>query len=146
MYAFCIRINDMRLTPFTPKKFLRRVFSQLWMLALQFILGMVLNLLGNDTRGLSHAAYNATLVIHILNAIGLLEGGIYIALKKRSRLSWWAAATITITFCGGVLTMLTELNAWSFVMACGFLASSWLYVVLYMRADRAMRSNRVSSK
>lgn len=136
----------MKLKPFTPKRHRRRVYSQLWMLALQFIFGMVLNLVGSDTRGASHTLYNATLVAHILNAIGLVEGGIYIALKERSSLSWWATAAISVTFCGGILTVLTGLDAWSFIMACGFLASSWIYVVMYIRADRALQSSNVGSK
>lgn len=136
----------MRLKPFTPRKFRRRVFSQLWMLALQFILGMILNLIGSDTRGVSHTAYNATLAVHILNAIGLVEGGIFIAAKEQSKLSWWAVTAISVTFVGGVLTVLTGQDLWSFVMACGFLISSWLYVVLYMRAYQAIDSNERGTK
>lgn len=137
MGVFSYKMTSMKPRPFPPKKFRRRVFSQLWMLALQFILGMVLNLIGNGTLGASHTVYNVALVVHILNAIGLVEGGIYIALKEHSQLSWWAAIALSITFCGGVLTMRTGQDIWSFVMACGFLASSWLHVVLYMRADRS---------
>jgi len=131
----------MKLKPFTPQKFHRRVFSQLWMLALQFVLGMILNLIGSKVSGAKHTIYDVVLVTHIINAIGLLEGGIFIALKEQSKLSWWAAITITITFCGGVLTVLTQQDAWSFVMACGFLVSSWLYIVLYVRADRRIHDD-----
>lgn len=131
----------MKMKPFTPKKLRRRVFSQLWMLALQFVFGMILNLVGTDTHGASHTAYEVILVIHILNAIGLVEGGIFIVMKVRSRLSWWAAIALSFTFCGGVLTVLTGQDVWSFVMACGFLASSWLNILLYMRADRELHSS-----
>jgi len=133
-------MTGMKLKPFTPKRRQRRIFSQLWMLALQFVLGMLLNLIGNSTHGVSHTAYTVTLVAHILNAIGLVEGGVYIALKERSSPSWRAAVAISVTFCGGVLAVLTGQDLWSFVMACGFLTSSWLYVVLYVHADRASRS------
>lgn len=129
---------QMKLAAFTPRKFCRRVFGQLWMLALQFVLGMILNLIGWQATGVEHVIYNSVLIVHVLNAIGLVEGGIYIALKEQSKLSWWSAAAIAVTFSGGVLTVLTKQDIWSFVMACGFLTSSWLYVVLYIRADRIM--------
>lgn len=111
------------------------------MLALQFVLGMILNLIGWHATGAEHVIYNSVLIVHILNAIGLVEGGIYIALKEQSKMSWWSAAVIVVTFSGGVLTVLTRQDIWSFVMACGFLASSWLYVVLYIRADRIIHGS-----
>lgn len=129
----------MKLKPFTPAYFRRRVFGQLWMLALQFILGMLLNLIGNEASGIKHTMYVIILTAHIVNAIGLVEGGLYIALKEQSRLAWLAAAGIAVTSLGGLLTVLTQMNWWSFVMACGFLASSWLYVMLYIKADRQSR-------
>jgi len=122
--------------PFTPARFRRRVFGQLWMLALQFVLGMVLNFVGSDSTGTAHTWYLVALVAHVLNAIGLLEGGAFIALKAPSQLAWRAAAAITVTLAGGVLTVWTKSDVWSFVMASGFLASGWLHVMLYIRADR----------
>jgi len=130
----------MNLKPFIPIKFRRRVFSQLWMLAVQFILGMLLNLIGGEATGAKHTIYSIVLIIHILNAIGLVEGGIYIALKERSRLSWWATITLFVTFCSGILMVLTRQDVWSFAMACGFLASSWLHGMLYIEADRRLYS------
>ena len=111
------------------------------MLALQFILGMLLNVIGNEGGGTKHTVYTTILIAHILNALGLVEGGIYIALRAQSKLSWWATAAVCIAFCSGILTVLTKQDIWSFCMACGFLASSWLYVVLYMRTDRAVQSS-----
>lgn len=130
----------MMFKPFAPRKFRQRIFSQLWMLALQFMLGMMLNLIGSEAVGVKHTMYLVILVLHILNALGLVEGAIYVALKQRSRLAWWAAITVSIASCGGVLTMLTTQDIWSFIMACGFLISAWLYVALYIRADRTFRS------
>ena len=66
---------NVRLQPFTLPQFRRRVFGQLWMLALQFLLGMLLNLIGSESTGAWHTAYVTVLIIHILNAIGLVEGG-----------------------------------------------------------------------
>lgn len=111
------------------------------MLALQFGLGMALNLLDGGTVGAAHITYSVVLVLHIVNAIGLVEGGTYIALKERSVLSWRAALAVCVTFCAGVLTVLTRQDIWSFAMACGFLASAWLNVALYVRADRACRDS-----
>ena len=125
--------------PFTAHHFRRRVFGQLWMLALQFVLGMLLNILGSQAGDGPHALYRGLLLAHIINAIGLLEGGIYIAAKDRSQLAWGAALAIALTFTGGVLTVATKADGWSLAMAFGFLLSSWLYGVLYVRADRALR-------
>ena len=126
----------MRLQPFTPQRFRRRVFSQLWMLALQFVLGMVLNLVDGRTGRAWHTFYAVVLVAHILNAIGLVEGGVYITLKNPDRLNSWATAAMGVAFGAGILTARTGNDAWSFVMACGFLAAAWLYVMLYTRTGQ----------
>ncbi|HET6924578.1 MAG TPA: hypothetical protein VFH39_01995 [Candidatus Saccharimonadales bacterium] len=130
----------MRLKPFTPELYRRRVFSQLWMLALQFVLGMIMNLMGEQHRGTSHVVYVVVLVTHILNAIGLAEGGVYIALKAPGKRNWVAAIVVLTTLTSGILTVRTRNDMWSFVMACGFLASAWLYVMTYIRADRMVRA------
>lgn len=132
----------MTLQPFAPRAFRRRVFSQLWMLALQFVLGMVLNIIGSDTRGASHNLYIAVLIAHILNAIGLVEGAVYIALRQSSSLAWWTAAVIFATLCSGILAVRTGQDLWSFIMACGFLASAWLHVTLYVHADRLLHKQK----
>jgi hypothetical protein len=124
----------MKLKPFMPGRYRRRVFSQLWMLALQFVLGMTLNLFGSGTKNGWQTLYTVILVLHILNALGLLEGAIFIALKSPSRVAWGAAIAIFLTCCAGTLTVLTGADAWSFVMAIGFLASCWLTVMLYLRS------------
>ena len=36
--------------------------------------------------------------------------------------------------------VLTEQDIWSFVMACGFLAATWLKGMLYLQADRRLYS------
>lgn len=111
------------------------------MLALQFILGMVLNLLGNPSGGIGHPVYATVLVLHILNAIGLIEGGAYIALRQPPprRLAWWATVAVLLTLLSGVLTVRTGEDLWSFAMACGFIISAWLYGTLYVATDRKAR-------
>lgn len=125
--------------PFPPKRLRRRIFGQLWMLALQFILGMLLNLLDNPIQGLGHLLYVIILVLHIINAIGLVEGGVYVGLRYSRKLAWWAAAAVTLTFVSGILTVRTQQDVWSFAMACGFIVSAWLYGMLYVGADRQIR-------
>lgn len=128
----------MKVKPFTPKKLKSRVFSQLWMLALQFVLGMALNLIGTDTTGPSHTLYTVILVTHILNAIGLVEGSIYILIKEKDKLSIYIVTALCITLSAGILTVFTRQDIWSFAMACGFILSSWLTVLQYIQADRKL--------
>lgn len=129
----------MHLSSFTPQRLRRRVFSQLWMLGLQLVLGMLLNLISQA----AHVVYTIVLILHIANAIGLVEGAVFIALKEQSKLSWWTAGMLFITSVSGVVTLLTHHDIWSFIMTCGFLASSWLTGMLYIRADRQVqRTNR----
>lgn len=139
-FAICITIVIMKFVPFTPKKFRSRVFSQLWMLALQFLLGMLLNLIGSDATGTNHIIYIIVLILHILNAIGLVEGNIYIALKEKSKLSWYAVGALSITSCAGVVIVWTKQDIWSFVMAVGFLVSCWINGILYIQADRRVNN------
>lgn len=124
------------------KKYRRRIFSQLWMLGLQFLLGMTLNIIGEDTAGASHYFYVVILVIHILNAIGLAEGGLFIAIKRPTRLAWWGAVTVFATLCAGTVYVLTWVDIWSFLMAVGFLAASWQYIALFVIADRQLSAER----
>lgn len=140
-YMFLCKMGVMKPKPFAPQKFRKRIFSQLWMLALQFVLGMMLNLLNGNLAGYKHTVYVIVLILHILNAIGLVEGGFFVALKEWSKLSWWAAATLSLTFCAGVLFVITKQDTWSFIMACGFLLSTWLNGLLYIRADRQLHIN-----
>lgn len=132
----------MKLKPFTARKYRRRIFSQLWMLALQFVLGMMLNLTDADSPGGWHTFYVTVLVLHILNAIGLVEGGIYILLKQPSRLGIWATVVLSLTLICGILTASTENDIWSFLMALGFIVSAWLHVLLYVEADRSVTSGK----
>ena len=119
----------------------RRIFGQLWTLAVQFALGMVLNVIGSQATGAAHTVYVTALVLHILTAIGLVEGGIYIVIKARSRLNWATLAALALTFISGGLTTWTGNDVWSFVMASGFLVTSWLYGVAYVRADRSLHAH-----
>lgn len=132
----------MALKSFTPDTLRRRVFGQLWSLALQFVLGMLLNFIGSDATGTKHVISNVILALHVLNGIGLIEGGIYIALKERSGLAWRAAWAMVVAFGAGIMTMITKQDAWSFVMSVGFIGGAWLYVMRHVRADRTLRPSK----
>lgn len=132
----------MKMSPFTAERLKRRVFGQLCQLALQFVLGMALNLIGSDSHGALRVFVIVILILHILNGIGLFEGNLYIGLRERTRLSWWAFAATTAAFASGILTvsMSSLADVWSFIMAIGFVASAWLNGMLYVRADQHLRT------
>lgn len=132
----------MNLKPFTPEKLRRRTLGQLWQLGLQFVLGMILNIVGSDTRGASHMLFVVVLLLHVLNGIGLVEGNLYIALKEKTNISWWAFAAVTTSLGAGVLTeaMPTITDVWSFVMAVGVVPAVWLNGTIYLWADRRLRA------
>lgn len=121
----------------SPAKLRRRAFGQLWTLAVQFVLGMILNLLSQEANPI---AYDVVLALHILTAIGIIEGAVFILLKDGSRLAWQAALAAALAFAAGILTELTGHDYWSFIMAMGFLFAAWWYGQLYVRADRNSQS------
>lgn len=126
-------------TSLEPRRYRRRIFGQLWTLAVQFALGMVLNLVGSEAVGGMHGIYIAALILHIVTAIGLIEGAIYIIFKAPSRLNWLTLGVLALTFVSGLLTVWTGQDAWSLVMAAGFGLTGWLYGMAYVRADRVLR-------
>lgn len=111
-------------------------------LAIQFLLGMAVNLIGlpDEAGGGAKVATSIFLVLHVVIAVGLVTGTV-IALKLArklggglARLTGRAVAAIGITFAAGVLTLITGNNWWSYLMAAGFVGSLLLYGMLYMRA------------
>jgi len=109
------------------------------MLGVELVLGMALNLIGEDSTGLMKTIYFIALALHILIAFGIVGGAISIAVKEKSTLSVWAATIAGSTLVSGMLTEALKQNVWSFVMACGFLITGWMYSVLYVRVDRQLR-------
>ena len=104
-------------------------------LALQFLLGMAVNLLGlpSQTTGTAHAATTAFLVAHIAVAAGLLANAYIVVLfAARAGSRWrgsalWGAAAIVVTLAAGILTLSTKSNWWSYAMAAGFISSLLIY-------------------
>lgn len=130
----------------TVTKLQARVRGMLTMLAAQFLLGMAVNLIGapSQTTGFAQTASATFIGLHVLIAIGLLIGAILtlVQLKKyapdRVTAGWWGLVTVILTFISGSFTMTYNNNWWSYVMAVGFFASTWIYGVLYFRvAEKA---------
>ena len=115
---------------------------QIWMLAAEFLLGMVVNLIdiSSATSGIARSAYKISLVFHILIAIGLLVGAIVTVRQSvkvvplLGRLAWAGLTLIVVTFAAGVLAMELKNDWWSFVMAVGFIASFLVYGAMLLRS------------
>lgn len=111
-------------------------------LAIQFLLGMAVNLLGlpSQARGAAHTATTVFLAAHVLITLGLLAGAVMIVrTSARSQapsrpLAIGGAIAIAATTAAGILTMITKSNWWSYTMALGFIASLLIYGGLLMQA------------
>ena len=109
-------------------------------LAIQFLLGMAVNLLGlpSQARGAAHTATTVFLAAHVLITLGLLAGAVMIV-RAAGRapfrpLAIEGAIAIAATTAAGILTMITKSNWWSYIMALGFIASLLVYAGLLMQA------------
>jgi hypothetical protein len=115
------------------------------MLVAQFLLGMGVNLIGvpSETTGGAKVVTLVLLVVHIGLALGLIIGSVVTivrasALGPRVRSqAWIGAALIAITVAVGVITMITNNNWWSYLMAVGFIALLVVYGRLYVQARSA---------
>ena len=112
-------------------------------LAVQFLLGMAVNLLGlpSEATGAAHAASNAFLAAHIVVAAALLASAFMVvrsaarAGSRWRRLAIWGAAAIVVTVGAGILALSTKSNWWSYAMAVGFIASLLIYGGILVRAS-----------
>lgn len=115
---------------------------QIMGLAVQFLLGMAVDLLGlpAQTTGAAHAATLAFLGAHIVVSAGMLAGAFMIvraaarAGDRWRRLAIWGGAAMVVTVAAGVLTLITSSNWWSYAMAAGFIASLLIYGTILVRA------------
>jgi uncharacterized membrane protein len=116
-------------------------------LAVQFLLGMAVNLLGqpSETRGGAHAASTVLLAAHVLITLGLIVGAALVvrataSVRGRQRqLAVWGAVAIAATTAAGILTMITSSDWWSYGMALGFIASLLCYGGLLAQAGTPSR-------
>jgi hypothetical protein len=110
----------------------RRSREALTALAVQFLLGMAANLIGEPEGGLAVAVDWVVVILHVLIAIGLVVIAVRLLLAARraqlgQRLAVWGLVAIVVTFLAGVATMATG-SVWaSYLMATGFLVAAALY-------------------
>lgn len=117
-------------------------WHQVMGLAVQFLLGMAVNLLGlpSQAKGTAHTASAVFLAAHMLITLGLLAGAIMIiraTARPRNpsrQQAIWGAISIAATTAAGILTMITKSNWWSYTMALGFIASLLVYGGLLLQA------------
>ena len=119
----------------------RRARSQLVMLTIQFLLGMGVNLIGptSEATGLAKVTTGALLGLHVLVSLGLIVVAALSLWRSgpldpgSRRQAWLGAILIVISVVAGVLTMVTDNNWWSYLMAVGFIASFIVYGNLLLR-------------
>lgn len=121
----------------------KQVRGQLGGLSFMFLLGMLVNLIGlpSEATGSAKTATSISLGLHGLIGLGLIAGGIAVLLKARSSIfvkhAWLGLLAVLFTFLAGLLTMATESNVWSYIMAAGFILSFWVYGALLVKIRAA---------
>lgn len=117
----------------------RQARDQLGGLTLIFLLGMAVNLIGlpSEVTGGAQTATSVLLSLHILVAIGLVAGSVVTVIRARGssflRLAAIGLAAIALTLVCGVITVSTGDARWSYAMSVGFIASFWIYGLVFVR-------------
>lgn len=104
------------------------------MLAVQFLIGMAVNLIGmpSETHGLTRTLVSVLIGVHVLVAVGLGVGAVQVLLAAirtagdRS-LPVAGAAGVGLALGAGVVTMITNSSWASYLMAVGFLVALLSY-------------------
>ncbi len=116
----------------------RQARDQLGGLTLMFLLGMAVNLIGlpSQVSGSAQTATTVLLSLHILVAFGLVAGSIVTVRRARGstfiRPAGIGLAIIALTFVCGAVTVSTGDALWSYAMSVGFIASFWIYGLLFV--------------
>jgi hypothetical protein len=115
-------------------------------LAVQFLLGMGANLIGDpgDSNGAGRVIGGIVLGLHILVGIGVVVGAVRVwtatrRLRLAQREGLWGLVVMAATFLIGVGTVLTGSDWLSFLMAAGFLVGAALYARTYLIGSRPAR-------
>jgi heme A synthase len=117
----------------------RQARDQLGGLTLMFLLGMAVNLIGlpSEVTGGAQTATTVLLSLHIFVAFALVAGSVVALLRARAssffRLAAIGLAVIALTFVCGAITVSTGDALWSYAMSVGFIASFWIYGLLFVR-------------
>lgn len=123
----------------------RRSREALAALAVQYLLGMAANLIGEPDSTFVRVVDAIIIILHVLIAIGLVVVSVRVLLAARAagvgeRLAVWGLVVMVITFLAGVLTISIGSDWASYVMAAGFLVAAALYAGTFLasyRLDRA---------
>lgn len=116
----------------TSARLMRRSREALSALAVEFLLGMIVNLLPDDGT-VAPVLHAAALGLHVLVGIGVVVVAVRVLGAARQedvvvRQAGWALVAVAATFIAGVLTVVLHSEWLSLLMAAGFLASTLMYV------------------
>lgn len=125
-----------------PDRLRARSREALIALAVQYLLGMAANLIGEPEGGLAVAVDWVIIILHMLIAIGLVVIAIRLLVAARQaqlgvRLAVWGLVVIAITFLAGVVTISFGSDWASYAMAAGFLVAAALYAGTFLASYRA---------
>jgi hypothetical protein len=123
----------------------RRARSQLSMLALQFLLGMGVNLIGlpSENTGAAKVITGILLGLHVLLSLGLLvvagllmlrSGPMDDAMRNQALVG---AVLVVVSFVAGILDTSLGSHWWSFLMAVGFIGAFVVYGRIYVQTARS---------
>lgn len=120
----------------------RRSREALTALAVQYLLGMAANLIGEPDGGFVLVLDWIVVILHMLVAVGLVVIAVRLLLAARraqlgQRLAVWGLVVIVVTFVAGVITISAGSDWASYVMATGFLVAAALYGGTFIASYRA---------
>jgi hypothetical protein len=129
----------------TSSRLMRRSREALSALAVEFLLGMTVNLLPDDGAG-GQVLHPIVLALHVLVGIGVVVVAVRLLIVARQediavREATWALVVVAATFIAGVLTVLLDSEWLSFAMAAGFLASTLMYVRMLLVGATVARAS-----
>lgn len=125
-----------------PETLRRRSREALSTLAVMFLLGMAANLIGEPEGTFAIVADTIIIILHILIAIALVVISVRVLLVARKaalgeRVALWGLVVVIVTFLAGVLTVITQSEWASYLMAVGFLVAAALYGATFFASYRA---------
>ena len=126
-------------------RLMRRSREALSALAVEFLLGMAVNLLPHD-GSVGRVLNSIALGLHVLVGIGVVVVAVRLLRVAQqegvaARAATWALVVVAATFVAGVLTVVLHSEWLSFLMAAGFLASTLMYVRLLLVGATVARAS-----
>lgn len=132
-------------TTLTSDRLMRRSREALSALAVEFLLGMTVNLLP-DGGVAAQVLHPIALGLHVVVGIGVVIVAVRLLRVAQQqdvavREAAWALVVVAATFVAGVLTVVLHSEWLSFLMAAGFLASTLMYVRLLLVGATVARAS-----